>query len=86
MATEIRLEVDLSGFKKMTTNLEKVQGEVLLPVLFNEGFMARHTMFPDLQAMLDASPLVGTSIEGLGEVFQQSNWSEFVNTSSRFPD
>lgn len=73
-------------YKKYIAGLKKkVEGEVPLTQLFSEAFMAEHTMFESLEAMVAASPLAKTPAEDLPEALGSPAWDAFVAERTRFP-
>jgi len=75
----------LRDIRKLQRNIERVAGEqsVTFGELFSDDFMLRHTDFPSISAMFDASPFKLETNEDLAAI-PDEDLDAFVEANTRF--
>ena len=83
------LDALMRKFSELERRAEKLTTPHNVPLskLFPDTFMAEHTEFQNLQAMVDESGLfAGIEVEEVKGVFDGEKWSAFVDRRTRFSD
>ena len=82
-----RLQRRLAEMGRRAAALDGVQQKISLAELFPPAFIAEHTEFETMQAMVDASGLFESDAEDdAAGVFGGEEWSEFVARRTVFSD
>jgi hypothetical protein len=73
--------------ERLKRNAERLDGEhaVSFEELFSDAFMRRHTRFPSMQAMFDASPFKIASQADF-DAIPDNEWDRYVRSSTTFPN
>ena len=80
-----RIQGRLAEMGRRAEALDGAQQKVLFDDLFPPAFMAEHTEFETLQAMVDASGLFESEAD-VADVLDGQEWSDFVARRTKFSD